>query len=142
MMIVVLVEGHRDTREMYSEFLSCKGVRVRACEDASGAFEQALSADVVIIDIDARAPQDGLRLANELRHACDVPIIAVSACAYPADAGRARHAGATMFIAKPCLPVALLGAVRQVAAAARARRQAKASIRPPAARPSEHRRRG
>lgn len=112
--LVLLVEDDRDTREMYSEFLSYAGLRVEATSSASRALERARDErpDVVVTDI-AMPGMDGLELSRRLRATPptrEVPIIAVSG--NPTE--RARDAGCDVVLEKPCAPDRLLHAIEDV----------------------------
>ena len=91
---VLLVEDDRDTREMYSEYLSYSGLTVTQAATGRGALEQVRAhvPDIVVTDI-AMPEMDGLEMSRRLRALAptrDVPIIAVSGQA----SERAREAGA------------------------------------------------
>jgi twitching motility two-component system response regulator PilH len=112
--LVLLVEDDRDTREMYSEFLSYSGMRVAEAPSGRRALERAREQcpDVVVTDI-AMPGMDGLELSRRLRSAAptrDVPIIAVSGNA----SERAREAGADIVLEKPCTPDELLHVIEDV----------------------------
>jgi two-component system, cell cycle response regulator DivK len=112
---ILLVEDDRDTREMYSEFLSYSGMRVTEASNGRGALESIRSErpDVVVTDI-AMPGMDGLELSRRLRASeptRDVPIIAVSGNA----SARARDAGiANVVLDKPCAPDELLHVIEDV----------------------------
>jgi CheY-like chemotaxis protein len=112
--LVLLVEDDRDTREMYSEFLSHSGLRVAEAPSGRRALESANEQcpDVVVTDL-AMPGMDGLELSRRLRSSpstCDVPIIAVSGNA----SERAREAGADVVLEKPCAPDHLLHVIEGV----------------------------
>jgi CheY-like chemotaxis protein len=111
---VLLVEDDRDTREMYSEYLSYSGLTVTEAATGRRALERARERcpDVVVTDI-AMPEMDGLELSRRLRSSVptrDVPIIAVSGQA----SDRAREAGADVVLDKPLAPDALLHAIEDV----------------------------
>jgi two-component system, cell cycle response regulator DivK len=112
--LVLLVEDDRDTREMYSEFLSHSGLRVAEAPSGRRALETAREQcpDVVVTDI-AMPGMDGLELSRRLRSSAptrEVPIIAVSGNACE----RAREAGANVVLEKPCPPDHLLHVIEGV----------------------------
>jgi two-component system, OmpR family, response regulator ResD len=112
--LVLLVEDDRDTREMYSSYLSYSGLTVNEASTGRRALESAAKQcpDVVVTDI-AMPEMDGLELSRRLRaHAPtrDVPIIAVSGQA----SERAREAGADVVLDKPCEPDKLLHVIEDV----------------------------
>ena len=111
---VLLVEDDRDTREMYSEYLSYSGLTVTQAATGRGALEQVRAhvPDIVVTDI-AMPEMDGLELSRRLRAqdpTRDVPIIAVSGQA----SERAREAGADVVLDKPCEPDKLLHVIEGV----------------------------
>ena len=111
---VLLVEDDRDTREMYSEYLSYSGLTVTQAATGRNALEQvrAHPPDIVVTDI-AMPEMDGLELSRRLRAdppTRDLPIIAVSGQATE----RAREAGADVVLDKPCEPDTLLNVIEGV----------------------------
>ena len=111
---VLLVEDDRDTREMYSEYLSYSGLTVTEAATGRRALEsiQIQMPDVVVTDI-AMPEMDGLELSRRLRaqaSTMDMPIIAVSGQA----SERAREAGANVVLDKPCEPDTLLHVIEGV----------------------------
>ena len=111
---VLLVEDDRDTREMYSEYLSYSGLVVTEAATGRRALERVAERrpDVVVTDI-AMPEMDGLELSRRLRAGdatWDVPIIAVSGQA----SERAREAGADVVLEKPCEPDKLLHVIEDV----------------------------
>ena len=111
---VLLVEDDRDTREMYSYYLSHSGMRVTEARTGRRALERVRehTPDVVVTDI-AMPEMDGLELSRRLRAEAsthDVPIIAVSGQA----SDRARQAGADVVLDKPCEPDRLLHVIEDV----------------------------
>jgi CheY-like chemotaxis protein len=112
--LVLLVEDDRDTREMYSEFLSHSGLRVTEAPSGRRALESVgeQCPDIVVTDI-AMPGMDGIELSRRLRSCAptrDVPIIAVSGNA----SERVREAGADVVLQKPCAPDHLLHVIEGV----------------------------
>jgi two-component system, cell cycle response regulator DivK len=111
---VLLVEDDRDTREMYSRYLSYSGLTVTEASTGRRALDSARGhrPDIVVTDI-AMPEMDGLELSRRLRaekSTRDVPIIAVSGQA----SYRAREAGADVVLEKPCDPDTLLHVIEDV----------------------------
>ena len=111
---VLLVEDDRDTREMYSLYLSHSGLEVTEARTGRVALELVRNAtpDVVVTDI-AMPQMDGLELSRRLRAAPatrDVPIIAVSGQVTE----RVRESRVNLVLEKPCEPDRLLDAIHQV----------------------------
>jgi CheY-like chemotaxis protein len=112
--LVLLVEDDRDTREMYSEYLTHSGLRVDAASSGRRALERAHEhrPNVVVTDI-AMPEMDGAELSRRLRAdppTRDIPIIAVTGNAV----ARAREAGCDVVLEKPCDPDYLLGVIEGV----------------------------
>ena len=112
--LVLLVEDDRDTREMYSEYLSHSGLRVTEAPSGGRALERAReqTPDVVVTDI-AMPGMDGIELSRRLRaegSTREVPIIAVTGNA----GARAREAGCDVVLEKPCTPDCLLHVIEGV----------------------------
>jgi CheY-like chemotaxis protein len=106
--LVLLVEDDRDTREMYSVYLSYSGLRVAEAPSGRTALERAReqTPDVIVTDI-AMPGMDGLELSRRFRAdppTRNVPIIAVSGNPTP----RAYDAGCDVMLEKPCSPDHLL----------------------------------
>jgi CheY-like chemotaxis protein len=111
---VLLVEDDRDTREMYSEYLSHSGMRVSAARTGRRALESVRCArpDVVVTDL-AMPEMDGRELSRRPRSdrsTSDLPIIAVSGQLAPGE----RIAGADVVLEKPCEPDRLLHVIEDV----------------------------
>ena len=112
--LVLLVEDDRDTREMYSEYLSYSGLRVAEAPSGKSALEcvREQTPDVVVTDL-AMPGMDGLELSRRLRAAeptRDVPIIAVTGN----PTVRAHEAGCDIMLEKPCTPDQLLQVIEDV----------------------------
>jgi len=111
---VLLVEDDRDTREMYSEYLSYSGWHVTAAPTGDRALERVRDdrPDVVVTDL-AMPGMDGRELSRRLRAeraTSDLPIIAVSGQLAPGE----RIAGANVVLEKPCEPDRLLHVIEDV----------------------------
>ncbi len=115
---VLLVEDHVDSRNMYAEFLRLQ-FDVLEAGDGMGALEAMQSArpDVVVTDL-ALPRMDGFELMarmksdERLRH---VPVIALSGFSGAEHEERARQAGSSLVLVKPCLPDDLARAVEEAA---------------------------
>jgi CheY-like chemotaxis protein len=121
---VLLVEDHVDSRDMYAEFLRFQFNVVEA-GDGMGALEamKAQRPDVVVTDL-ALPRMDGYELMERMRaddRLRDVPVIALSGFSGAEHEERARKAGSSIVLQKPCLPDDL---ARAIAAAAKNRKDA------------------
>ena len=116
--IVLLAEDFEDTRDVYAFYLRREGFTVHDLPDGDRVFALALEMqpDVVVLDL-ALPGVDGYALAAALRAhplTAPIPIVVLSAHAYPEDERRAREAGAAAFLRKPCLPAELADTLRTV----------------------------
>lgn len=118
--LVLLAEDFADAREVYSLYLRLEGFAVHEVADGAGVATLAieLQPDVVVLDLGLPG-LDGLAVAGQLRAhplTAHVPIVVLSAHAYPEHEERARTAGAAAFLRKPCSPVELAATLRRVSA--------------------------
>jgi len=113
-----LIVHDRDTREMYSSFLSSVGVNAIEAEDGLNGLAKALTILPDIVTVDLRLPRlTGLQLCRLLKqqtrtHA--IPVIALSDSAEQGEMQAARTAGCVSVLIKPCLPQILLGEIKRV----------------------------
>jgi twitching motility two-component system response regulator PilH len=117
-MTVLLVEDHVDSRNMYAEFLRLQ-FDVLEAGDGMGALEamQGARPDVVVTDL-ALPRMDGFELMKRMQadeRLRDVPIIALSGFSGAEHEERARKAGSSLVLLKPCLPDDLARAVEATA---------------------------
>jgi CheY-like chemotaxis protein len=123
--LILLVEDHQDTRQMYAEYLA-------------GTFEVATAGDGVealalmrtrppeLLITDLSLPgMDGFELIRLMRADArlrSVPAICLSGYGGDAHQQRARDAGCDRMLEKPCLPDVLTGVASDVLHAWRHRR--------------------
>ena len=115
---VLLVDDVCDSREMYAFFLRASGYAVHEAADGGDALDMALEfrPDVIVMDLSLPS-MDGWTAIEKLAknpETGSIPVIVLSAHTFPADADRAREAGAAAFLAKPCAPDVLARTVRLV----------------------------
>jgi DNA-binding response OmpR family regulator len=116
--IVLMAEDFDDTRELLAFYLRKAGFAVHDLPDGDHVMPLAieLQPDVIVLDLGLPG-QDGFSLITALREhplTAHVPIVILSAHAYPEDERRAREAGAAAFLRKPCLPMELAEALKTV----------------------------
>ena len=115
--VVLIVDRDADTCQMYAQALRLAGFEVEEAGDGRDALAKALSSHHDVIVTETRLPGiDGYDLCGLLRRdpgTRSVPIVVVTAEAYPVDLERVRRAGASVVLVKPCLPDALLAAIRR-----------------------------
>jgi CheY-like chemotaxis protein len=119
--IVLLVQPHGDSLDLYTEYLERQGAHCIPVTSAEDAFNAAARADVVVTGILLSGSEDGIALTARLRgddRTRHVPIIVLTACVFENERQRAREAGADAFLGKPCLPSELYDEIRRVTAEA------------------------
>ena len=117
--VVLLVESHNDSREMYACYLQLCGFTVQTAATTDEGLIRASDADVVVTGIRVHGSFDGVELADRLRHADrtkQTPIIALTSSTLKPDLERARAAGCNVLLPTPCLPEELVSAIHAVAA--------------------------
>ena len=119
---VLLVEDHTDSREMYAEFLRMQFTVVEAADGVNALEVMAETCpDVVVTDL-TLPRMDGFELLKRMKADArlkDVPVIALSGFSGADHEERARQAGSSLVLQKPCLPDDL---ARAIADAARSRK--------------------
>jgi two-component system, OmpR family, response regulator len=112
---IIVVDDHRDIRELVVRYLSEHGFRVSAAESVA-AFRrlQATSApDLLVLDI-MMPGEDGLSLCRELRASASIPIIFLTAVAEDTDRIIGLEMGADDYVTKPFNPRELLARIKAV----------------------------
>jgi CheY-like chemotaxis protein len=116
--IVLLAEDFDDAREVFAFYLRQEGFAVQDLPDGDRVLPLAMELQPDVIVLDQSLPGvDGLALTAQLRaHPLTrgIPIVILSAHAYPEDEQRARDAGAAAFLSKPCPPDTLAATLRKV----------------------------
>jgi chemosensory pili system protein ChpA (sensor histidine kinase/response regulator) len=119
---VLLVEDHTDSRQMYAEFLRMQFTVVEAADGVNALEVMAETCpDVVVTDL-TLPRMDGFELLKRMKADArlkDVPVIALSGFSGADHEERARQAGSSLVLQKPCLPDDL---ARAIADAARSRK--------------------
>ena len=114
---VLLVDDDRNTRDVWSQFLTHAGLQVCQAEDGESAMEIVRSQlpDLVLMDLSLPLI-DGWTLTTLLKgdpRTSEIPIIVISAHVFAEHRERALAAGCDAFLAKPCPPDHLLREVRR-----------------------------
>jgi CheY-like chemotaxis protein len=116
--LILLVEDYSDAREMYAAFLKVSGFRVVEAQNGVEAVEKGirLRPDIILMDL-ALPRLDGWEATRRLKddeRTRDIPVIALTGHALAGHAERAHRAGCDSFIAKPCMPEALLVEIKRL----------------------------
>jgi two-component system cell cycle response regulator/two-component system cell cycle response regulator DivK len=117
--VVLIVEDHEHTREMYAESLVFNGVRVIESMTADDAFAKAHEQcpDIISMDLGLPGGKDGVQLCEQLKSDArtrNIPVIAVTAWAMGGHTERARRAGCDSVLTKPLLPEELLREIQRL----------------------------
>jgi CheY-like chemotaxis protein len=115
--VVLLVESHEDSRDMYACYLQLCGFTVQTADTTDEGLILASDADVVVTGIRVHGSFDGVELVDRLRHADgtrQTPIIVMTSSVFGPDQRRAHASGCTVFLPKPCLPERLVSAIHAV----------------------------
>src|SRR5437764_1433983 len=106
--LVLIVEDHEHTRDMYSHYLRHVGMRVETAVTGEEAIVKArcFLPDVIVMDMSLPSPIEGDDAARELKadpDTCHIPIVAVTAYAFMGRQ-RALASGCDAYYRKPFLP--------------------------------------
>ncbi len=103
--LLLLVEDHEDTREMYRYVLEKEGYRISSAVDGDEAIQMAIGLRPNLILMDSVLPRiDGVMAATSIRQIegmQKVPIIFVSGQAEPHSRTAALAAGGNEYLVKP-----------------------------------------
>jgi len=112
---ILVVDDHRDIRELLGRFLTRSGLRVSTAESAAAARRvlKASAVDLVVLDI-MMPGEDGLSLCRELRATTSQPVILLTAVAEETDRIVGLEIGADDYVTKPFNPRELLARIKAV----------------------------
>lgn len=120
--LILIVDDNVDAREMYAIYLEHAGFRSAEAADGETAIDLAKRDRPAVILMDATMPRlDGWEAARRLKAdpaTRSIPLIMLTAHAFPEHRERAAEVGADAFLAKPVLPDTLAAEIRKVLAAA------------------------
>lgn len=116
---VLLIDPDEDTRVMYRYWLQhCHGFLVHDAPSIAEAMRITRDSVPDVIATEMVFPgEDPNELCRRIREDADtrgVRLIALTASVTPAEVERAYSAGCDLVLAKPCLPSALLAAIREL----------------------------
>lgn len=115
--LILLVEDHTDTRQMYAEFMAPSyeileaGTGTEAVHKMAQRRPDLLVTDLSLPDFDGFELVMRMRAQPALAH---VPVICLSGYGGHAHEERAREVGCDRLLQKPCLPDILAGVVADV----------------------------
>ena len=116
--LVLVVDDHDDTRELYVLGLGACGFAAVAAADGDEASHRAQESrpDIVVTDVTLRGA-DGWQLIQNLRRdgrTRHIPVVLLTGHDDPALRARATREGCAGFFVKPCLPDELAIELRTV----------------------------
>jgi len=116
--LILLVDDFKDALEMYAEYLTFKGYRVRIASTGEHAIDVARAETPALIFMDLRMPEmTGTEALGRLRADPtfkNVPIVALTAHALQDECALALFNGFDEVISKPCLPDDLAAAIERL----------------------------
>jgi two-component system OmpR family response regulator len=112
---VLIVDDHRDIRDLLGRYLAKHGLRVSTAESAAAARRVLAGNAIDLVVLDVMMPgEDGLSLCRELRATGDVPVILLTAMAEETDRVVGLEIGADDYVTKPFNPRELLARIKAV----------------------------
>jgi CheY-like chemotaxis protein len=116
--LVLIVDGHDDTRELYAVALASFGFDTVTVGDGARAFGRAwlTHPDIIVTEI-ALPELDGWCLVEDLKReprTRDIPIVVLTGHAESSVRERAGREGCATVMIKPCLPELLATGLRAV----------------------------
>ncbi len=112
---ILIVDDHREIRDLLAKFLRKHSMRVTAAADASEARKLLKMSSIDLIVLDIMMPgEDGLSLARHVRETADMPIILLTAMAEETDRIIGLELGADDYMTKPFNPRELVARIKAV----------------------------
>jgi two-component system OmpR family response regulator len=112
---ILVVDDHRDIRDLLAKYLTKHGLRVTTADGAAATRRalQASAIDLVVLDI-MMPGEDGLSLCRNLRETTDLQVILLTAMAEETDRVVGLEIGADDYVTKPFNPRELLARIKAV----------------------------
>jgi two-component system cell cycle response regulator DivK len=106
--LVLIVDDSMHTRDLYTEYLTFRGLGVVTAADAEVgvALAHTLKPDAIVMDL-AMPGLNGITATHRLKQhprTRRIPVIVLTGYAFRAIEQGALEAGADVFLTKPCLP--------------------------------------
>ena len=114
--LILIVEDDEDSREVYTDILVDNGFEVETATSGMEGLRLARELRPGAILMDVSLPDlDGWSVTEQLKadpKTLDIPVIIITAYAFPEDRARANQVGSAGFLTKPCEPSRVLAEVR------------------------------
>ncbi len=112
---ILVVDDHRDIRDLVAKYLTKNGYRVSVA-DGGAAMKKILASSVIdLVVLDLMMPgEDGLTLCRDLRAQNNLPVIMLTAMAEETDRVIGLEMGADDYLTKPFNPRELLARIKAV----------------------------
>jgi len=112
---ILVVDDHRELRELLARFMAEHGLRVTTAPDGKGMRKVLEQSQVDLVILDLMLPgEDGLELCRELRATSNTPVLMLTAMGEETDRIVGLEMGADDYVAKPFSARELLARVRAV----------------------------
>ena len=112
---ILVVDDHRDIRELLSKYLSQNGFRVTHADGGSKMRQVLKTAAIDLIVLDVMMPgEDGLTLCRHVRESENIPVILLTALGEETDRIVGLEIGADDYLTKPFNPRELLARIKSV----------------------------
>jgi len=112
---ILVVDDHRDIRELVAKYLTKNGLRVTVADGGSTMKKIMAGSMIDLIVLDLMMPgEDGLTLCRDLRAQNDIPVIMLTAMGEETDRVVGLEMGADDYLTKPFNPRELLARIKAV----------------------------
>jgi two-component system OmpR family response regulator len=112
---IVVVDDHRDIRDLVGKYLSQHGYRISVAESAASLRRvlERSAPDLIVLDV-MMPGEDGLAVCRQLRGTTQLPIIFLTAMTDETDRIVGLELGADDYVTKPFNPRELLARIKAV----------------------------
>jgi two-component system, OmpR family, response regulator len=112
---ILIVDDHREIRELLAKYLASNGFDVSVASGGSEMRQALRKGGIHLVVLDIMMPgEDGLSLCRSLRETSDLPVILLTAMAEEADRIVGLEFGADDYLTKPFNPRELLARIKAV----------------------------
>jgi len=116
--LVLVVDGHADTRDLYADGLRSFGFEIETVDDVADGYARAWETHPDVIAAEIPLSMDpGWKFIQDLQgdpRTRDIPVVVVTSDGRGTVRERAEQGGCAAFLLKPCLPDVLATTLRDV----------------------------